>query len=289
MRSMLFVPADSEKKLAKGMTSGADALIVDLEDSVAPGNKAAARGIAAAFLKSARQVAKRPKLYVRINALDTAWWRDDVAGVIAALPDGIMQPKTRSGADVETLSAALDTLEPNAGIKVGATRIIAIATEVPVSVLNMATYVPPHPRIEGYAWGAEDLSALLGSQSTREADGRSWTTPYVLARNLCLMAATAAERQPLDTVYVNFRDLEGLRLEAEMAARDGFTGKMAIHPDQVAIINAAFTPSEKEVAWAHEIVQLFKDNPGAGTIGLRGQMIDRPHLMRAERILARIA
>lgn len=288
MRSLLFVPADSEKKLAKGLGSGADALIIDLEDSVAPANKAAARASAAAFLNSARAQAKRPRLYVRINALDTSWWREDVEGVIGAAPDGLMQPKTRSGADVATLAKVLDTTEKAAGVALGSTRIIAIATEVPVSVLNMASYVPPHPRIEAYAWGAEDLSALVGSQSTREADGRAWTTPYMLARNLCLMAATAAERQPLDTVYVNFRDIEGLKMEALLAARDGFTGKMAIHPDQVAPINDAFTPSEKEVAWAKEIVALFADNPGAGTIGLRGQMIDRPHLIRAERILARV-
>lgn len=287
MRSMLFVPADSEKKLAKATATDADALILDLEDSVAAANKPLARELASVFIAEQRARGRGPRLFVRINALETAFWGDDLAGVMAARPDGVIQPKTRSADDVQRLAMALDHAEAAHGIAPGATRIVAIATEVPAALFAMHTYLDTGPRLEALTWGAEDLSAIVGSSATREADGRGWTSPYLLARNLCLMAAVAAGRQPIDTVFVNFRDAAGLAEESRIAARDGFTGKMAIHPDQVAIINAAFTPAVSEIDWAREIVQLFADNSGAGAIGLRGQMIDRPHLVRAERILAR--
>jgi citrate lyase subunit beta / citryl-CoA lyase len=287
MRSLLFVPADSEKKMAKSLAVGADALILDLEDAVAAARKPVAREMAAAFLLASRGVAKRPRLLVRINALDTPYWSDDLAGVIAAKPDCIMLPKPMTGADVDRLAGVLDRLEADHGIAHGATRIIAIATEMPAAVLHMHTFLNVSPRLEALTWGAEDLSALVGSAATREADGRTWTSPYRLARDLVLMAATGGGRQAIDTVFVNFRDLDGVAEEARVAARDGFTAKMAIHPDQVAPINAAFTPSEREIAWAREIRQLFIDNPGAGALSLRGQMIDKPHAVRAERILAR--
>lgn len=289
MRSLLFVPADSERKLAKGLSSGADALILDLEDSVAPANKAPARSLAAQFITDARSASRTPRLVVRINALDTPWWGDDLSGVIAARPDSIMLPKPRSAEDVQRLAMALDHAEAAHKIEPGKTRIIAITTETPVAILTMGSYLDVSARLEAMTWGAEDLSAVVGSSSTREADGRTWTSPYMLARNLCLMTAVAAGRQPIDTVYANFRDTQGFAEECRIAARDGFTGKMAIHPDQVAEINAAFTPSATEIDWAREIVQLFADHPDAGTIGLRGQMVDRPHLARAERILARVA
>lgn len=286
MRSFLFVPADSEKKIAKALSVGADALILDLEDAVATQNKAAARPLAAAFVKEVRGKTKRPRLYVRINAFDTPFWRDDIAGVIGARPDGIILPKPRSGADVDRLAALLDDAERAHGIAAGETRIIPIATEVPAALLAMPTFETVSPRVEAITWGAEDLSAVVGSAATREPNG-VWTSPYLMARNLCLFAAIAAGRQPVDTVYVNFKDLAGLAEEARLAARDGFTGKMAIHPDQVAAINAAFTPSASEIAWAHEIEALFAANPGAGALSLRGQMIDKPHAVRAARILAR--
>ncbi len=288
MRSMLFVPADSEKKMAKAAGSPADALILDLEDSVAAGNKIAARAIAAAFIRDMRGKSKRPRLTVRINALDTAFWPGDVAAMVPAAPETIILPKPSGHGDVLRLSDALAIAEAGAGLAVGSTKIIVIATEVPAALFQLGSYAGGSPRLEGISWGAEDLSAMVGSSATREADGRTWTTPYMMARNLSLMAAIAAGAQPIDTVYVNFRDLDGLRGECELAARDGFTGKMAIHPDQVATINAAFTPTAREIAWAREIVQLFRDNPNSGTIGLRGQMIDKPHLMRAERVLARV-
>lgn len=288
MRSLLFVPADSEKKIAKALTVGADCLILDLEDAVATANKAAARPLAADFLAETRKRAQRPRLYVRINAFDTPFWRDDIAGVIAAQPDGIMLPKPRAGADVDHLSAVLDAAEPLNGIVPGTTKIIAIATELPAALLSMATFAEASRRMEGLTWGAEDLSAVVGSAATREPNG-VWTSPYLLARNMTLMCATASNRQPIDTVYANFRDIDGLKEEARLAARDGFTGKMAIHPNQVAHINAAFTPDANEVAWAKEIMALFAANPGAGALSLRGQMIDKPHVVRAERILARAA
>jgi citrate lyase subunit beta / citryl-CoA lyase len=287
MRSMLFVPADDEKKLAKAPATGADALILDLEDSVSVARKPAARPLAARFIAEMRKAERRPLLYVRINALDTGLWQDDLAGVTAAHPDGILLPKARSGDDVHQLSLALRHGEEAAGIAVGAIRIVALTTETPISMLQMHTYVEAGSRLEGLTWGAEDLSAVLGARTNREADGRTWTSPYRLARDLCLVTAAAAGVQPIDTVFVNFRDEEGLRLEAETAARDGFTGKMAIHPNQVAAINAAFTPSVEEVAMSEEIVRVFADIPEAGVVAIRGHMVDRAHIARAERILAR--
>jgi citrate lyase subunit beta / citryl-CoA lyase len=286
MRSFLFVPADSEKKIAKAMSVGADALILDLEDAVAASNKAAARPMAAAFVNETRTKAKRPRLYVRINAFDTPFWGDDLAGVIASRPDGIILPKPRNGGDVDRLAGLLDEAERAHGIPAGHTRIIPIATEVPAALLAMSTFEHVSARVEAITWGAEDLSAVVGSAATREPSG-VWTSPYLLARNMCLFAAVAAGRQPVDTVYVNFKDQAGLAEESRLAARDGFTAKMAIHPDQVAIINAAFTPSTSEIAWAHEIEALFAANPDSGALSLRGQMIDKPHAVRAARILAR--
>lgn len=287
MRSLLFVPADAERKLAKGMASGADVLLLDLEDSVAAPRKAAAREMAHAFIAANRAVATRPRIYVRINALDTEYWQADLAAVMPAAPDGIMLPKAAGGDDVHRLSIALSEHESTAGIADGATRILPIATELPIAALNMASFVDASRRLVGLTWGAEDLSAELGSTSTREADGR-YTSPYRLARDLTLMAARAGGVEPIDTVFADFRDGEGFAREAREAARDGFTGKMAIHPDQVAVINAAFTPSADAVATAQAIVALFAASPGAGVISHAGRMYDRPHLRLAERLLARV-
>lgn len=287
MRSLLFIPADDEKKLGKGMGVGADALILDLEDAVSAARKAAARQIAAQYIDEVRGLAERPLLYVRINALDTSLWEEDVAGLARALPDGILLPKARSGEDVHTLSIALNHAEEKAGAPTGSTRIIALVTETPISLLQLHTYVGASSRLDGLTWGAEDLSAVLGARTNREDDGRAWTSPYMLARNLCLFTAAAANVQPIDTVFVNFRDEEGLRRECEAAVRDGFTGKMAIHPNQVAVMNEVFSPSTEEVAAAEELIALFAANPDAGALTHRGQMVDRAHVARAERILAR--
>ena len=288
MRSLLFIPGDDEKKLAKGVGCGADALILDLEDAVSSARKPAARAITAQYVAATRALKTRPLIYVRVNALDTPYWEDDLAGIMGSRPDGVLLPKARSGGDVHTLSIALNHAEERAGVDRGATRIIAITTEVPVSLLQMHTYVGSSSRLEGLSWGAEDLSGVLGAKANREADG-TWTSPYRLARNLCLFTAAAANAQPIDTVFVDLRDTALLRVEAQLAARDGFTGKMAIHPAQVPIINELFTPTPEEIGLAQEVVQLFAQNPGAGVLAHRGQMVDRAHVVRAERILARAA
>ncbi len=287
MRSLLFIPADDEKKLAKGPGCGADALILDLEDAVSEARKGAARGIAKDFIGGLRPRAGRPIIYVRINALDTPHWQDDLAGVMASRPDGILLPKARSGEDVHKLSIALDHAEERAGAPKGETRIIVIASEVPASLLALQSYIGASTRLEGLTWGAEDLSAALGARSNREADGRAWRSVYRMARDLCLVTAVAADVQPIDTVFVNFRDEEGLAREAREAADDGFTAKMAIHPNQVAAINAAFTPGPDQVSLAERTIAAFAANPQAGALALDGQMIDKAHVARAERILAR--
>jgi citrate lyase subunit beta / citryl-CoA lyase len=287
MRSLLFIPADDEKKLGKGATTGADALILDLEDAVSAARKAAARTLAAQYIAGLRAQEPRPLIYVRINALETSLWQDDVSAVIGARPDGVLLPKSASGEDVHKLSVALHLAEESANAPTGATRIIALAAETPASVLQLSSYLGASARLEGLTWGAEDLAAALGARSNREADGRTWTSPYRLARDLTLFAAAAAGVQAIDTVFVNLRDSEGLRLECEAAARDGFTAKMAIHPAQIGPINQAFTPSAEEVAHSQEIVRLFAANPDAGALAHRGQMVDKAHVARAERILAR--
>lgn len=287
MRSMLFVPADDEKKLGKGAGTGADALILDLEDAVSLARKPAARTFAAQYLADMLPREGRPRLYVRVNALDTDLWEEDIAAIGGARPDGVMLPKARSGDDVHKLSIALNMAEERAGVPTGSTRIIAIVTEAPVSLLQLHTYVGSSTRLEGMTWGAEDLSAVLGARTNREDDHRTWTSPYRLARDLTLFTAAAADVQALDTVFVNFRDEEGLRLECQAAVRDGFTGKMAIHPSQVPVMNEVFTPSAAEVEVSTEIVRFFAANPDAGVVAIRGHMVDKAHVARAERILAR--
>lgn len=286
MRSLLFVPGDSDKKQAKALACGADVLILDLEDSVAPARKPAAREMSRTWITTAKVQTKRPMLYVRMNALTTSYWQDDLSGVMPAAPDGIMLPKPRSGADVELLAMHLAALEQTFGIAEGTTRILPIATEVPLSVLQMPSYVGASPRLSALTWGAEDLATEIGASTNRRSDG-TFTSPFQLARDLTLFTACAAGVPPLDTVFVNFRDAAGLRREAEAAARDGFTGKLAIHPDQVPVINAAFTPSADDIARARAIKKLFDDNPGSGALSMDGQMIDIPHLKQAERLLAR--
>jgi citrate lyase subunit beta / citryl-CoA lyase len=288
MRSALFVPGDSDKKQAKALQCGADVLILDLEDSVAPSRKPIAREMTRTWLAMAKGQPKRPQLYVRMNALTSGLWEADLRGVMAAAPDGIMLPKPRGGADVQELARTLSTLESEFGMTAGATRILPIATEVPLSVLQMQSYVGASPRLSGLTWGAEDLGAEIGATANRHADG-TFTSPFQLARDLTLFTACACGVQPLDTVFVNFRDAAGLRRECVAAARDGFTGKLAIHPDQVAVINSVFTPTPEQVARARAIVQLFAANPGSGALSMDGQMVDIPHLKHAERLLARAA
>ncbi|MGO8831188.1 MAG: HpcH/HpaI aldolase/citrate lyase family protein [Roseiarcus sp.] len=286
MRSALFVPADDERKLAKALLSGADALIVDLEDSVAHDAKERARRIAADFLRAAAQGA-RPRLFVRVNPLDGGLTDDDLDAVMRAAPDGVMLPKSLDGASVQQLGVKLAVREALAGLADGVTRVVAIATESARAVFGLASYRGCSPRLEGLAWGGEDLSADLGAESNRGLDG-AYADPYRLARSLTLLGATAADVAPIDAVYTNFRDSEGLRVEAIAARRDGFWGKMAIHPAQIPIINEVFTPTPESVVRARAIIAAFDASPGSGVVALDGEMLDRPHRLRAERILARI-
>ena len=286
MRSLLFVPADGGKKLDKAMASGADAVIVDLEDSIAPERKAAARDLAAAFLADAVRQTARPRLLVRINGLQTGLTDADFDAVVPGRPDAIMLPKAEGGAALAHADAKLAAREAIAGLDEGHIKIVAIATETAQSLFLAGTYRGASTRLTGLTWGAEDLSAELGAEANRDPDGR-FLDPYRLARALCLAGAAAAEVPAIDTVYVDFRNEAGLRRECEEARRDGFTGKMAIHPAQVAIINDVFTPKPEAIARARDIVAAFAAAPGAGTVGIGGVMYDRPHLARARQVLAR--
>jgi len=284
MRSLLFVPGDDERKIAKGLGSAADALILDLEDSVAPQRKAAARELCAATLKSARSA---KTLFVRINALETADATLDIAAIVPARPFGLMLPKCRGGEDIRTLDEHLSRREAKAGVTAGQIRVLPIVTETGASMFGLGSYGPPaHPRLCGVMWGGEDLAADLGAIANRDASG-AYTAPYQLARSLCLYAAAAASVPAIDAVYTDFRDTEGLKAETAKGLRDGFSGKAAIHPDQVVPINAAFTPSAADVERARRIVAAFDAAGGAGVAAIDGKMLDRPHLRGARRVLER--
>jgi citrate lyase subunit beta/citryl-CoA lyase len=285
MRSFLFVPADGGKKLDKAMASGADAVIVDLEDSISPEGKIAARKSAADFLKDARKATSRPRLLVRVNSIQAGLIDADLDAVVSARPDAIMLPKAEGGASVIHADAKLAVREAIDGLPDGGIKIIAIATETAAALFLAGTYRDASARLAGLTWGAEDLSADLGAETNRNADGR-FLDPYRLARALCLAGAAAAQVQALDTVTPDFRNASLLRREAEEARRDGFCGKMAIHPAQVPIINEVFTPTAEAIAKARAIVAAFDANPGKGTIAVDGVMHDRPHLARARQLLA---
>jgi len=286
MRSLLFVPGDSPKKQQKGLESGADALILDLEDSVALDAKPQAREITRAFLDATRPLPKRPLLIVRINGLATGMSDADLDAVMPGAPDAIMLPKSEGGADVGHLAAKIAVREAESDLPDGTTRILPITTENAKGVFGLGSYSRSSHRLMALTWGAEDLSADLGAETNRLEDG-SYADPYRLARSLTLFGATAAQVEAIDTVFTNFRDEAAFRAECLAARRDGFTGKMAIHPAQVAPINEIFSPSPAALAKAEQIVALFAANPGAGVIGLDGEMLDRPHLIRAQRLLAR--
>ncbi len=286
LRSMLFVPADSERKLDKSLGSAADVLILDLEDSVAAARKPQARSMAAAFI-SAHAASLGPRLFVRINPLDTPLAMPDLAAVTLPGLAGILLPKTRSAADLVQLGHGLDALEARAGLDAGSVRIVPVATETPQALLNMQGFCTPLPRLAGITWGAEDLSAAVGAVANRdEGDTRDDFAPlYQWAASLCLTAAAAAQVPPIDTLHADFRDTAGLAAACRRSRRRGFRGRIAIHPDQVDIINDAYTPSAAEVAHAQRIVDAFAAQPGAGTLAIDGVMIDRPHLTQALRTL----
>src|SRR5216683_1116948 len=281
MRSLLFVPADSERKLTRAPQSGADALILDLEDSVVPANRSAARAQARAFLAAPENAGIRR--YVRINPLASGVALDDLTAVLPAKPDGILLPKCLPE-HVRTLDHYLTALEAAFSLTPGAVRVIAIATETPAATFALAGYAGISPRLEGITWGAEDLAACLGG-SNRRFDG-SYDDVYRLARSLCLLAAADAEIMPIDTIHTDFRDEAGLAAEAAAARRSGFVAKMAIHPAQLSVINSAFSATEEELAWARKVAAVFTANPNAGTVALDGKMVDKPHLILARRILA---
>jgi citrate lyase subunit beta / citryl-CoA lyase len=286
MRSALFVPGDNEKKLAKALLSGADALIVDLEDSVAQAAKEQARRIAAEFVSAAGSKIPRPRLYVRVNPLESGLIDADLDSIMPSAPEGVLLPKSVGGASVQQLGLKLAVREALFGLRDGSTQIIAIATESAHALFGIGSYRGCSGRLEGLAWGGEDLSADLGAESNRLPDG-AYAGPYCLARNLTLLGATAAAVAPIDSVFTNFRDQEGLRAEAAAARRDGFWAKMAIHPAQIPVINEVFTPTAEALARAHAILAAFEAAPGAGVVALEGEMLDRPHQLRARRILAR--
>ena len=282
LRSLLFVPGDSERKLAKSESSRADALVLDLEDAVAAERTELARTMVLEYLRAHRDRAKT-QLWVRINPLSTPKAILDLAAIVAGAPDGIMLPKVTSANDVVMLDHFLSALEAHDGVKQGSIAIIPVATETPAAMFALGGFAGCSPRLCGMTWGAEDLAAAVGATTNRDASGNLEFT-YQLARSLCLLAAVAAEVQPIDTVSVNFKDAAALRQESEIARRAGFTGKIAIHPDQLDVINDAFTPSPEDVAYANRVIEAFAS--GVGTVALDGKMLDMPHLKQARRTLA---
>ena len=285
LRSLLFVPGDSQRKFAKAQSVGADALILDLEDSVARPQKTDARRKVADLLDDTSP--RSWFFFVRINALDSGLILDDLAAVVKPGLDGLLIPKASGVADILRIGHYVDALEAKAGMSHGSVKMAVVATETARAMFALGSYAPAHPRLVALTWGAEDLAAVVGATENRESDG-SWTFPYQAARTQCLFAAAAAEVIPIDTIHTDFRDLEGLDRDCRRSRRDGFLGRMAIHPDQVAAINRCYAPSEAEVASARRIVEAFAANPGAGTLGIDGKMVDIPHLKAAQKTLASI-
>ena len=271
LRSLLFVPGDRPDRMEKALGLGADALILDLEDSVTEAKKAEARDGVVAFLGRAE---RSVPLLVRVNPLGSAHVDADLVAVTAARADAIMLPKAEGAKSIHALSNWT-------GLS-----ILPIATETPAAVFALGSYAEVGDRLIGLTWGAEDLPAAIGATAAREADGR-YTAPIETVRSLALFAAHAAGVAAIETVYPDFRDLKGLAAYAARGARDGFTGMMAIHPDQIAVINRAFTPSDADVTVAHAIVDAFAANPDAGVLAVDGKMIDAPHLAQAKRVLER--
>jgi citrate lyase subunit beta/citryl-CoA lyase len=281
-RSWLFAPGDSERKMEKATAGTADIVILDLEDAVAEGEKPKARSMVAAFLTANAKQQKR--LWVRINPIQRPQGLADLVAIVGARPAGIMLPKSRGRADAELLHHYLTALEATAGAECGTTQVIVLVTETADAMFTTGSYAGA-PRVAALTWGAEDLADALGASSNRNEDG-SYGFTYQLARSLCLVGAAAAGVPAVETIHGDFRDEAGLRKRTAEARRAGFRGMLAIHPAQVDVINEAFAPSAEELAWAQEIIDLFAANPGAGTIGHKGAMLDRPHLARAQGLLA---
>lgn len=289
LRSLLFIPGDSEKKLGNGDRAGADALILDLEDSVLPENKARARGLTAEYLKARPKIGRRAQLWVRINSLGSPLALADLSAVVAAAPDGVMLPKAEGPADVARLSFYLEALEAQAGVAIGSTRVLPVATETAAAPFNLGAYSAARlSRLVGLTWGSEDLATALGASTNRDASGE-WAFTYRIVRSLTLMGARAAGVQPIDTLYADFRDEKGLYAASRASRAEGFTGRLAIHPTQVAAINESYMPSAEEIEHARRVVAAFGTSPGSGAVGLDGKMIDIPHLKQAQALIEQAA
>lgn len=288
LRSFLFVPGDSEKKLGKADGAGADALILDLEDAVAPSHKASAREMVLSFLKTRPPATRAAQLWVRINSLDTPDALDDLVAIVPGAPDGIMLPKANGPEDVRKLSHYLDALERSAALAEESIRILPVATETARAPFSLGAYAGAGlTRLFGLTWGAEDLSSAIGASTNVDASG-NWALTYRLVRSMTLLAAHSAKVEAIETLYVDYRDEGGLRAACGAARAEGFTGRIAIHPAQVAAINQCFSPTDEEIEFARRVVDAFAAEPDAGTVGLDGKMLDIPHLNQARRILSRV-
>ncbi len=288
LRSMLFIPGDSDKKLSKGDESGSDAIILDLEDAVAHENKKLARQKVAGYLKARPRESRSVKIFVRVNPLDSEFCAEDIAAIVACQPDGIMQPKAVTPKDVSIMSAMIDQAEQTSGIERGSVKILPLTTETAQAPFHLGEYAAADlPRMIGMSWGAEDLSAALGASTNLDASGQ-WAFTYKMVRSMMLMAARACDVQPIETLYADFRDMDGLAKSCRQARAEGFVGRLAIHPAQVSVINDGFTPSDEEISYAKCVVDAFAANPGVGTVGLDGKMLDVPHLKQAKQTLALI-
>ena len=287
MRSFLFVPGDSDRKFAKASTAtgqdAPDVIICDLEDAVAPNQKAEARERVAGWLDQAANI--EPVIFVRVNPFDTELTRDDLVAIVKPGLAGIVLPKANSGDDVAMLSDLIGPLEAAQGMEAGSVKLLVLCTETPAALFNLGSFAPANPRLIGLTWGAEDLGAALGVTANKDEAGQ-WTFPFAVARAQCLFAAANAQVAAVDTLYTDFRDPDGLAEDCRKARRDGFVGRLAIHPAQVSVINNAFTPSDEELAHARKIVDAFAANPDAGTLGIDGKMVDIPHLVMAKKLLA---
>jgi citrate lyase subunit beta/citryl-CoA lyase len=281
LRSFLFTPGDSTRKMEKALASGADAIILDLEDAVAPAQKSAARSLVADILATATRHAQ---IWVRVNPLDTDMTKYDLAAVLPGRPDGIVLPKAIGPADVAHLSTLLDASDPDDHI-----HILPVATETAAAPFKLGDYATADlPRLWGLTWGAEDLSAALGASTNRDPNG-DWSFTYKMVRSMCLLAARAAGVEPVETLHADFRDTDGLTASSLQANREGFTARLAIHPAQVTPINTSFTPAPADVTHAQRVTDAFAAHPGAGTVGLDGRMLDQPHLTQAQNVLKRHA
>lgn len=282
-RSLLFAPGDSERKIEKAIATKADAIILDLEDAVVPENRANARLLVAKTLANSSD---SKRLWVRINPVNTEDCLADLCAIVSPGLAGVMVPKPDSATDIDTVGHYLSALEQKAGMTIGSVRILSVMTETAKAFLQADSYGSAiRPRLAGVLWGAEDLSAALGAAANTDINGNLSFT-YQMARSLCLGSAAAADCQPIDTVYTDFRNPEGLVDNCRAARREGFLGKIAIHPNQVEAINDCFSPSKEEIEYAHAVLAAFENNPGKGTVGLEGKMLDRPHQVQAERLIS---